>query len=298
MVMCTALLAYAPFMDANGISNFVVNGDFETGDFTGWTIANQTSVGYWFIYSGGILPISNLTTPPPPGGAYAASADETNPSAMILYQDITLPPNECLSLKYTYYYNNYYHTFESPDTLQVFVDPNQQARIDIMNPDTVDPYSVTPGDVLQNLLHTTANSPLMVDPTTVSFDLTSYAGQTIRLRFAVTDTENFLLMGVDNVSIQISQVQPPLNLSAEVVYDRFVTQTDLIYRLEWDASTTAGVKKYLIFRNGVYIASVANDSGILQYEDHNRRKGEVDQYNVVAYISNALQSEPASVIIH
>ena len=197
------LLAFAPISHVKGDTNYVVNGDFETGDFTGWTTAQQTEDGFWFIYSGGILPISNFITPPPPGGAYAASVDEGDPSSMIMYQDIELPPNACLLLQYTYYYHNYNDAFFSPDTLAINDGPNQQARIDIMNPATADPYSVAPGDVWQNLLQTRPKSPLIVDPKTVCFDLTPYAGQTIRLRFAVADNQFYFTMGVDNISISI-----------------------------------------------------------------------------------------------
>lgn len=196
----TAVLCiFAPFETIWG--NFVVNGDFETGDFSGWTSDAQNDNGNWLIYSGGILPISNFITPPPPGGAYAAAADQSEASSMILYQDIALPPDACWQLQYTYYYNNQNDIFVTPDTLSVD-EPNQQARIDILRPDIADPYSVARGDVLRNLLKTVPGDPSRVEPTTVTFDLSCFAGQTIRLRFAVADTEYYFSMGVDNISIQ------------------------------------------------------------------------------------------------
>jgi hypothetical protein len=38
-------------------------------------------------------------------------------------------------------------------------------------------------------------------PTAKTFDLTAYAGQTVRLRFAEVDNQNFLLASVDNVRV-------------------------------------------------------------------------------------------------
>jgi hypothetical protein len=213
-VATAVLCIFAPFETIWG--NLVVNGDFETGDFSGWTSDAQNDNGIWLIYSGGILPISNFVTPPPPGGAYAAAADQSEASSMILYQDIALPADACWQLQYTYYYNNHNNIFVTPDTLSID-EPNQQARIDILRPDIADPYSVARGDVLRNLLKTVAGDPTSVKPTTVTFDLSCFAGQTIRLRFAVVDTEYYFSMGVDNISIQEAEMDFGIISSREQV---------------------------------------------------------------------------------
>lgn len=288
-----AWVAFVSMANAASPTNYVVNGNFETGFFPPWIIANQTNFGSWFVSSGGILPLSNFTTPPPPEGAYAAIADQTSPSSMILYQDIALPANLNLVLQYTYYYNNHNDSFSSPDTLNINNVSNQQARIDIMNPATSDPYSVAPGDVLKNLLRTLPGAAFVVQPTTATFDLTPYAGQTIRLRFAVADNNFYFSMGIDNVSIRVVEVLPPLNLTGTVLPGN----NSLTYRLQWDPSPTAGVTEYIILRNGVAIAIVP--ACTLFYEDPCRKQGEVNQYSVVAFVSTGLQSDPtlAEVII-
>jgi len=111
-----------------------------------------------------------------------------------------LPANSCLQLQYTYYYNNLNEEFVTPPTLSINDVPNQQIRIDIMNPDS-DPFSVAPGDVLENLLLTEPGDPAIVLPTVATFNISAFAGQTIRLRFALANNEFFMNMGVDNVSI-------------------------------------------------------------------------------------------------
>lgn len=194
------LLALA--MDACASVNLVVNGDFSTGDLTGWTTATQAEYGEWMIYSGGVLPLSNWTTQPPQHTPYAATADQSGPSSVVLYQNIDLPADKKIYLTYTYYYHNFGEEFFSPRTLNISDSPNQQARIDIMNPNAVDPYSVAPSDIWRNLLRTLPGYPLTVDPTTVTYDLSAYAGKTVRIRFAVADTEYFFSMGVDNISIR------------------------------------------------------------------------------------------------
>ncbi len=213
LAVCAALFTFS--MHAYGINaNLVVNGDFETGSFTGWTVDTQSENGSWFVYSGGILPLSFHLTPPPPGGAYAATADQISSSSTILYQDIDLPTvthSENLILQYTYYYNNQNNIFISPDSLSI-EEENQQARIDIMKPTAEDPYSVAPSDIYKNLLSTPPGSPLVVNPTTVEFDLTRFSGRSIRLRFAVVDTEYFFSMGVDNISILVKKAPPPQRL--------------------------------------------------------------------------------------
>src|SRR5262245_4489639 len=53
----------------------VVNGGFETGDFTGWTVVDQTdSSGSWFVYSGTESPFSAFPIAAPPQGQFGATS--------------------------------------------------------------------------------------------------------------------------------------------------------------------------------------------------------------------------------
>lgn len=181
----------------------IVNGSFETGDFTGWRIDQLNSFGSWYVYSGDTTPISSKTFLSPPSEAYAAISDETNPSSMVLYQDVTLPPHKKCVLTLIYYYLNFYDGFLNPQTLTDLdlTNPNQQLRIDLMSPSS-DPFSVEPGDVLENLLSTPPGTPLVQGYTQLTADLSKYEGQKIRLRFACAANLYFLFFGIDNVSIK------------------------------------------------------------------------------------------------
>ena len=72
----------------------VVNGDFETGDFTGWTTWNTGGFGEWFVYAGTVSPISNNQIAAPPQGTYAATTDQIGEGTHILYKDVALEPGQ------------------------------------------------------------------------------------------------------------------------------------------------------------------------------------------------------------
>ena len=51
---------------------WVVNGDFETGDFTGWSVANSGASGGWAINNGTYDPIGPATPLAPISGDFDA----------------------------------------------------------------------------------------------------------------------------------------------------------------------------------------------------------------------------------
>ena len=166
----------------------VQNGDFETGDFTGWTVVTQPgSAGSWFVYTGTTGPLSGFPIPAPAEGAFAAISDQTFPSSQVLYQDIALEPGFTHMLTFTLYYQNAAQIFVPQTTLDVNADPNQQYRVDIMDP-AAPPDSVAAADVLAQVFRTEEGDPPTLGPTAVTFDLTPFAGTTVRVRFAEVDT--------------------------------------------------------------------------------------------------------------
>jgi hypothetical protein len=101
---------------------------------------------------------------------------------------------------------------------------NQQARVDIITT-TANVFSVSAGDVLQNLFQTTTSTPLVTGYNTVVANVTTlfqaHSGETLRLRFAEVDNVNFFNLGVDSVSITVPA--PPalaLGLLAPVLVGR------------------------------------------------------------------------------
>lgn len=188
----------------------VNNGDFETGDFNGWTVVNQPgSGGNWFVYSGNKSPLNGIDIAPPPQGTFAATTDQRAPGSHVLYQDIALEPNAKHTLSFFLYYHNFASSgFATPDTLDFMVFPNQQYSVDVLKP-TADPFSVDPNDLLARIFRTEVGDPNTLDPTTKTFDLTPFAGQTVRLRFAEVDDQGIFLASTDDVKVTATTSNPP-----------------------------------------------------------------------------------------
>ena len=179
----------------------VVNGGFETGDFTGWHEQDQAgSAGSWQVYSGTSSPLNGFTIPAPPQGMFAAITDQTNPASNILYQDVALEAGAKHTLSLYVYYTSQ-APIANPPTLDYTTSfPNQQFRIDVMKP-SAPLTSVNPSDILLTVFATKTGDPESLSPTLIKVDLTPFAGQTVRLRFAQVDNQFFSNAGFDDVTI-------------------------------------------------------------------------------------------------
>jgi hypothetical protein len=189
---------------AGASANTVVNGDFETGDFEGWTLVDepQPPTGSWIVYSA-----SEPFLPPPQGG-FAAVTTQGNPGTHILYQDVPIEAGEPYLSMTVFYDSSEAITVPNPDTLEAGEegDGNQQYRIEILDP-TAQIDSVDPTDILATVFRTLNGDPDFVGPRKVGIDLSAFAGQTVRLRLAEVDDLGELNAGVD--SIATGQVPPP-----------------------------------------------------------------------------------------
>ena len=184
----------------------VTNGGFETGNLTGWIVANEGN-GVWSAYSGTLSPVSGLTIAATgqftytPQGVYAATSDQTGPGSHIMYQDLVLKKFQSHNLTLILYYDNQAGEFCTPDTLDPKIACNQQYRVDVMDPAApVD--SVASGDVLATLFRTEVGAPRTLAPTPMAYDLSAFAGRTVRLRFSEVDNQSNFLASVDAVNLQ------------------------------------------------------------------------------------------------
>jgi len=177
----------------------VTNGDFETGDFTGWTLEELTENGDWFVYTGTSSPLQGMVILAPPVGTFAAVTDQGEPDSNLLYQDIQIPSGATVMCSAIVYYENDDDGdgFIIGDGLTLNVD-NQQYRVDIMDPDA--PSYDTGAGVLLNLFQTLPGDPNSLGYTTLNFDLSPFAGSTVRIRAAVVVTEDVLNGSIDAVS--------------------------------------------------------------------------------------------------
>jgi hypothetical protein len=205
-----AALALAALAPSAAPAATIVNGGFESGDFSGWETRRATSSGKWYAYQGTKPPIPHergaVSVQPPPQGQYAAITDQANPDSLLLVQDLRLEPGSKYKLSLLAYYDSYAAlAFPSPDTLSVDEialgpEANQQFRIDLMRPEAP-PASVDPGDVLLNLFRTRPGGARKMAPTRFVGNLAPFAGQTVRLRIAVAATEEVLSAGIDAVEL-------------------------------------------------------------------------------------------------
>ncbi len=199
----------------------VVNGNFESGTLSGWSVYQANPFGDWFAYKGTETPIGanrkkqsqgrDAPVQPPPQGTYAAVTDEIEPDTLILYQDVALRPGLDYQLSLFAYYDSYEPiAIPSPDTLSIANEAlqlpngqfqeNQQFRIDVLRPDA--PIeSLNPADILRTVFATKPGDRPTMAPRKLTANLSAFAGQTVRLRVANTVTEEIFNAGVDAVSI-------------------------------------------------------------------------------------------------
>jgi len=95
-----------------------------------------------------------------------------------------------------------------------------------------------------------------------------------------------------------SSLLPPINLKGKQVKNKFATQTDLINVITWSANPLGALASgYKVFRNKALtdLAATIPASGLLQFDDHNRRSGISYTYYIVAVDAEGNQSLPALV---
>ncbi len=140
-----------------------------------------------------------------------------------------------------------------------------------MNPAAVNPFSVAPADIIVNVYQTLPGTPNTsgIGPNgsyvTQTFDLTPYAGQTIRLRFADVSNQNYLLFGIDDVSISVGP-QAPSNLQGKKVKNKFLSGTEIVNVLVWNPSPDPSTVSYNVRRDNILIITLPSSE--TSYEDH------------------------------
>lgn len=215
LLAVTVFAVAALAVPAGATAATVINGDFETGTFSGWQLLNPdgSSEDSWYVYSGPNPPgpTEIETVAPPPAGNFAAVTSQGGPGAHFLYQDVALEPFYSHQLSLIAYYRSD-GTLNTPGsgTLDPETPVNQQYRIDVMNP-AAPIESVNPADILATVFATKTGDPQELGPTTLTADLTPFAGRIVRLRFVEVDNVGYFAASTDNVSILST---PPSNVVA------------------------------------------------------------------------------------
>ncbi|MGD8465977.1 MAG: hypothetical protein PVI09_19125, partial [Anaerolineae bacterium] len=155
---------------ARQTGNFITNGSFETGDFTGWNTGGNPWVGTTLAYD----------------GTYSARLGAANNRDDIFYQEVTLPSDP------QWIYLSYYVYMYSEEFL----------------PDTYDYFYVEAQDTngtLLAILHTLDNTYPREQWLVYTINLADYPqllGQTVRIVFqGITDSSYFTSFYIDQVEL-------------------------------------------------------------------------------------------------
>jgi retinol-binding protein 3 len=180
--------------------------DFESGTLANWKV-ERTGAGNWFTYTNGKTapdpaqsdPNIPFDVPNPPQGKFAAVTDMNGPGRRILYRDITLDGRYRLHL--TVFYVNAGGFSASDTSSRDTLGDEQQYRIDLVSP-AAPTTSTAKGELLAAIYQGRSGDPSRQQPTKVTFDLSPWAGQTVRLRLASADNQGPLRAGVDDIRFE------------------------------------------------------------------------------------------------
>jgi hypothetical protein len=193
-------------------NELILNGGFENG-LTGWTtFSTNTSVysSNFYAASGTFSPISGHPTPGPQAGNAYAVTDQTGPSVQSLLQTFTVFPGAgSVVLTFDMFENNWAGvTSVNPVGLTEAGGINQHIRVDILTAaaTALDTGSGVVGNLILGGVNTTGTPWAHY-----TFDISSLvaAGGTFQLRFAAVETQNYINLGVDNVSINATPSEVP-----------------------------------------------------------------------------------------
>jgi uncharacterized repeat protein (TIGR01451 family) len=173
-------------------SNLVVNGDFETGDFTGWG-KQRTMVSDFVINQGAYK--SPYTGAPEPtfSGRSSAVTTSTGTATQALVQDISIPANAaCAVLSWADRIRNFATNYSNS---------NQQFRVEIRDTDNrvrAQVFGTAPGD------------PLLQEWTRRSVDLSAFIGQKVRLAFVEANDLGLLNVHLDEIRLEVTTSASPV----------------------------------------------------------------------------------------
>ena len=196
------------------------NGGFEQG-FNGWERVKSNNYGKWRIYRKGDAPEDGGGLPPrgiqelkpyydPPQGKKAAVTQQTAEGTRLLLRRLKLKADSKITLSLYAFYQNYNSRFHTPNTLELDEgepmprrgsQSNQQFRIDIIKA-SANPYSLESGDVLKTVFRTKVGDKNRRPPFKLKANLSSLAGQTVKLRMAEVDNRGYFAAGVDAIRLR------------------------------------------------------------------------------------------------
>jgi hypothetical protein len=196
--LAAAAALAASVVPAHAGVNLLTNGNFETGDFTGWTTNVQAnSSGGLFVVpnNGGSSPLSGHPYAlNPAGGNYFAITDQTGPGSYSLTQSFTLSTAATVTVSFDLFANDQAGViYNTPSNRDYTVAPNENAEVDILT-GGADPFTDSTGIVAT--LYGPGADCLTCNPNpwTSYSDTLSLPAGTYQIRFAETDNQLFFQM--------------------------------------------------------------------------------------------------------
>jgi len=210
-------------------TELLVNGSFETGDFTGWEFLDMATPfsPLGVLSAGSDLPMLVIT---PTDGTFAVGHgfDGEGPDTIEFWQDVAIPEGYVARLSFDWR-ANWSHS-SLPRTFDVVVEPGGGGA----------PLFST------NIYTTTPPGDADTGPVTETIDLTAFAGTSIRVKFIATIPEDFTgpaSMQVDNISLVIDTGAPVITLNGDdpQVVEVFSDYSELGATVvdNWDAELVA-----------------------------------------------------------
>jgi hypothetical protein len=201
--LASTIILASTFAHADSL---IINGNFETGTFFGWTTGVQIgSGGNAFIVenTGGLLsPFSgHAYVFNPRGGNFFALTDGVAPGSYSLTQSFTIAPGMInVTVSFDLFANNYASgTFNNGRDFGT--DLNQNAEVAILF-GGADPFTNSAADIVKVLYGPGADTGPNPNPwTSYSIALGTLAPGVYQIRFAETDNVSFFNMGIDNVEV-------------------------------------------------------------------------------------------------
>jgi hypothetical protein len=188
----------------------LTNGGFETGTFTGWTVANQAGGSNWFVVSGTTTPQSGMSTVGAAGGLFYAVTDQGGAVAQSLLQSFTVGAGNPVVFSFDMFANNWYQptsvkaTVVGPQGLDFTGAANQHARVDLLT-GSANAFDTGAGVIHNFFLGADAPNNIVHAYTHYSFDISSFveAGGTFQIRFAEVSNQYVFNQGIDNVVVNV-----------------------------------------------------------------------------------------------
>lgn len=181
----------------------ITNGGFNE-NLDGWTVINQPdSFGNWYHTTGGIATLGGQPILDPIEGEGYAHSTQTGPTSQVLFQDIVLEADTEHFLSFDWYAQDWGNLFADAGTLDYLASPNQHLRVDLVSTDFDDWFGADASSgVLASILAPVAEmAPVSDWNSLLNFDLTPWAGESVRLAFRQVDNQWFFNAGIDNVRI-------------------------------------------------------------------------------------------------